>query len=207
VAAKRRPGPNHILSEYDLGRARPNKYAGRIPRNHFEESGARPLTDSLRGAETSSFSATQSIRASSTSSAWSASRVIAIKIRDKRLFRNGIPLDEPYAIHIFPGTEAYRDNFPGEPNGPVYPQAKDMLLRNLVDGEIVVPDGGYFTLRDNRDNSLDSRYWGFVGDREVVGKPLLVLYSEDSPTEDLLKNDAFRFAWGRVRWDRFFKIL
>jgi signal peptidase I len=130
-----------------------------------------------------------------------------IKIRDKRLFRSSVPLDEPYARHVFLDIEPYRDNFPSEPAGPVYPAGKEMLARDLVNGEVVVPEGKYFVLGDNRDNSLDSRYWGFVDDRDILGKPLLVVYSEDLLTEDVIKNDTVLFTWGRVRWDRFFKIL
>ena len=67
----------------------------------------------------------------------------------------------------------------------VYDRAKEMLRNNVVNGEIVVPPGSYFAMGDNRDNSLDSRYWGFVPRENIIGKPLLIFWSYDAPTEDL----------------------
>ena len=130
-----------------------------------------------------------------------------IKIVQKRVFRNGTSLEEPYATHKTDYMDAYRDNFPGEPNTSfVVAPALEMLKNNLSHGEIVVPDGNYFVLGDNRDNSLDSRYWGFVPRGDILGKPFLVYYSEDVPTE-ATKRDPIRFTWARVRWNRFFKLL
>ena len=63
-------------------------------------------------------------------------------------------------------------------------------------GPLVVPKGNYFVLGDNRDNSLDSRYWGWVPDSLIKGRPFVIYYSYAPDTVDT-------FAWlTRIRWTR-----
>ena len=100
-----------------------------------------------------------------------------IHLVNKVVYRNGKPLQEPYIHHIDPNIEPYRDNFPGEPNGYVMDRALKMLDEHTVNGEIVVPPDSYFAMGDNRDNSLDSRYWGFVPRENIIGKPLMIFWS------------------------------
>ncbi|MBZ5585412.1 MAG: signal peptidase I, partial [Acidobacteriia bacterium] len=97
-----------------------------------------------------------------------------IRISNKIVYRNGAPLAEPYAAHTTSYMDSYRDNFPGEPGAPIPRQGMEMLAKHVKDGEVVVPQGNYFVLGDNRDDSLDSRYWGFVPASDVVGKPILI---------------------------------
>ena len=61
----------------------------------------------------------------------------------------------------------------------------DMLLNHVENGEVVVPPDCYFAMGDNRDSSLDSRYWGFVPRDNIIGKPLIIYWSYDAPTEEL----------------------
>jgi signal peptidase I len=136
-----------------------------------------------------------------------------IKVIDKVVYLNGKPLQEPYAQHISPGIEPYRDNFPSSPYGPVYDRAREMLAQNVVNGELVVPEGNYFAMGDNRDNSLDSRYWGFVPRENIVGKPLVIFWSYDAPTEDWVDYNANHFIdlalnfFKKTRWDRELKLV
>ena len=63
-------------------------------------------------------------------------------------------------------------------------------------GPLVVPKGNYFVLGDNRDNSLDSRYWGWVADSLVKGRPFVIYYSYSPDSVDT-------FAWlTHIRWTR-----
>ncbi len=136
-----------------------------------------------------------------------------LKIIDKELYLNGKKLVEPYVQHMFPRMEPYRDNFPSEPYGPVYDRARQMLAEHVVNGEIVVPEGSYFAMGDNRDNSLDSRYWGFVPRENIIGKPLIIFWSYDAPTEDWVDYNANHFIdlaknfFRKTRWDRTLKLV
>ena len=137
-----------------------------------------------------------------------------IHLIDKQVFVNGRKLDEPYAVHLPYSVEDYRDNFPAAPpNGLVVDRARQMLAANVVNGELVVPAGYYFAMGDNRENSLDSRYWGLVPRENIIGKPLIVFWSYDAPTEDLasytLKHviDLGQHFFTKTRWNRTMKLV
>ena len=108
-----------------------------------------------------------------------------IRIVNKQVYLNGKPLREPYVYYKTPYIDSYRDNFPGQPNVALADPAYAMLEHNVVNGELVVPPGNYFAMGDNRDHSLDSRYWGFVPRANIIGKPVLVFWSYDAPTDQL----------------------
>ena len=93
--------------------------------------------------------------------------------------------DRPYVYHKTEYFDPYRDNFPSEPSGGVLDRGLEMLEHHVVNGEVVVPPDSYFAMGDNRDISLDSRYWGFVPRDNIIGKPLIVYWSYDAPTDEL----------------------
>ncbi len=139
-----------------------------------------------------------------------------IRIDAGQLWVNGRKLDEPYVLHIDTAPDRYRDFFP--PRGPtVFPtvQARDMVRDHVRGGEIVVPPGNYFALGDNRDNSADSRYWGFVPRANIFGKPVLIYWSYDAPTERLLAPtpgadhilDVALHFFTKTRWERAFRTI
>lgn len=140
-----------------------------------------------------------------------------VKLVNKVVFVNGKPLTEPYTIHM-DNFVNYRDNFPlGEPDYIPDPKmaarAYQMLRENVVDGELVVPPGSYFAMGDNRDNSLDSRYWGLVPRDNITGKPVFVFWSYDAPTEDLKDYnlhhlfDLAQHFFTKTRWNRTLKLI
>jgi signal peptidase I len=136
-----------------------------------------------------------------------------IHILNKVVYVNGKPLQEPYAQHIFPNLEPYRDTFPAEPSGPVMDPGKKMLAENVQNGELVVPPGNYFAMGDNRDNSLDSRYWGFVPREYIIGKPVFIFWSYDAPTEDWVGSggghtlDLLQNFFTKTRWNRTLRLV
>ena len=112
-------------------------------------------------------------------------RVVAVggdrvRIVQKALVINGLPITEPYAIFRTDTIEDFRDNFPVQPTFTLpNPEWAEWLKRNIDGHEIVVPDDKFFVLGDNRDNSLDSRYFGFVDARDITGKPVMIYFSAD----------------------------
>jgi signal peptidase I len=138
-----------------------------------------------------------------------------IRLVNKEVFLNGRKLDEPYKVNKTDYIDSYRDNFPGEPNSNIYPGALEMLQHHVVNGEIVVPPNAYFAMGDNRDSSLDSRYWGFVPRENIIGKPLVIYWSYDTST-DRLNNSALsadhmldlaKNFFPKTRWKRTFMLI
>ena len=138
-----------------------------------------------------------------------------IKLVNKQVYLNGKLLNEPYVVHKTPFVDSYRDNFPSEPNTMVSPPAVTMLESNVKNGEVVVPPNNYFAMGDNRDQSLDSRYWGFVPRENIIGKPLIIYWSYDAPTEQLsgpsigmdhIQDLALHF-FSKTRWSRTLRLV
>ena len=137
-----------------------------------------------------------------------------IHLVDKRLWLNGKPMEEPYVYHKSGYIDPYRDNFPSEPYFHMLPGAREMLANHVENGEVVVPEGHYFAMGDNRDNSSDSRYWGFVPRANIIGKPLIVYWSYDASTEalagpfaiDHLLDMVLHFPT-KTRWNRTFRWI
>ncbi len=103
-----------------------------------------------------------------------------LHIANKRLYRNGVVVEEPYAQHKTAYVDDYRDNFPSPPNAQVLEPGGRMLEENVRGGEVVIPPGKYFVLGDNRDLSLDSRYFGFISQGDVIGRPIVVYFGPDA---------------------------
>lgn len=126
----------------------------------------------------------------------------SVAMRRGVLFRNGEEQREGYAVRSAPGVD---------PGGAEFRWQRDFVAPD-VDvrryhpsrndwGPLVVPPRHYFVLGDNRDNSLDSRYWGFVPDSLVRGTPIFVYYSY-SP------DSGAALDWlTRVRWQRLGELI
>jgi signal peptidase I len=141
-----------------------------------------------------------------------------IKIIDQQVYRNGKKLTEPYVVHKNPYPDSFRDNFPSsEANFTLLDRGREMLASNVVNGEVVVPPESYFAMGDNRDNSLDSRYWGFVPRDNIIGKPLIIYWSYNATTESLASSSVTNLAshfldlaehfFTKTRWNRTFKLI
>jgi signal peptidase I len=138
-----------------------------------------------------------------------------IRLIDKQLILNGKAVREPYVYHKTQYIESYRDNFPNEPNIHVEPEAQDMLLNHVKNGEVIVPPSCYFAMGDNRDSSLDSRYWGFVPRANIIGKPLIVYWSYDASTAALIGPtlgfrhllDVVEHFPTKTRWNRTLRLI
>jgi signal peptidase I len=135
-----------------------------------------------------------------------------IRLDRQQVIRNGRRLTEPYAQHLATYLDPYRDNFPLSPEAYTSPRGREMLEHHVFNGEVVVPPDMLFMLGDNRENSLDSRYWGFVPRSYVVGKPLFVYWSYDAPTNDLTEwtlahvLDVAGHFFTKTRWERTFLV-
>jgi signal peptidase I len=128
-----------------------------------------------------------------------------LAMREGVLYVNGVARDEQYVVHTEPGSDPTYDAFDWQlpfvartAIAAPAPARRDPRAHPSRDnwGPITVPVGQYFVLGDNRDNSLDSRFWGFVPDSLLRGRPIAVYYS-------YAPDSAARFPWAsRVRWMR-----
>ena len=110
-----------------------------------------------------------------------------IHLRDGIVYRNGEKLDEPYVIRNPNDPDnPYRDNFPAVPPSDVNGVNPDWALtlpQHIQGGDIVVPADSYFGMGDNRDDSVDSRYWGFIPKENVIGRPMFIYWSFETPRD------------------------
>jgi len=142
-----------------------------------------------------------------------------IKLVDGLVYRNGEKLDPPFVIRNG-SYNGYRDNFPTVPATDydgVNPVWREELPSHIQNGEIVVPPDSIFAMGDNRDVSLDSRYWGFVPYQNVIGRPMFIYWSFEQPRDEytrtsiaerleFLANIVVHF-FDQTRWSRMFHVV
>ena len=128
-----------------------------------------------------------------------------VQVRDKELYVNGTRYDVPSVQHIDP--EVYPDS-PGVP---------EMARRRDQFGPFPVPPNAFFGMGDNRDNSLDSRYWGAIPRDNIFGRPGIIYWSyEAEPNSHIWRGPVAKIRqlaevaihfFSRTRWDRMFTLV
>jgi signal peptidase I len=145
-----------------------------------------------------------------------------IHLRDGVVYRNGEKLDEPYVKHVLAGDyNPYRDDFPAVPPSPGWgvrnEKWREEMPPHIQGGDIVVPANSYFAMGDNRDVSYDSRYWGFIPQANLIGRPLFVYWSFITPPDEYenqgmgdrvrsLLHTVIHF-FDETRWPRTLRII
>jgi signal peptidase I len=125
-----------------------------------------------------------------------------VEVREKKVYINGTPLDEPYVHFLAPPSASSE-----------FHEVTSFNVREQY-GPVTVPPNHYFVMGDNRDNSQDSRYWGFLPRELVKGKSLVIYWSYQAEREDYQDESAgatvkglvsvFAHFFTRTRWDRMF---
>jgi signal peptidase I len=117
-------------------------------------------------------------------------RVVAVpgdrlRLINKRVYINGAAVEEPYAQYITAMRNPYRDDFPRTESPDYAVDAKwwKEMPKLVEDHQLIIPESHYFVLGDNRDDSQDSRYWGFVPRENIIGTPVMIYMSIDAPEE------------------------
>lgn len=144
-----------------------------------------------------------------------------IHLRDGVVYRNGQKLDEGYVQHkgAIP-YDPYRDNFPAVPPSDAFnvtPEWQQVLPSHMQGEDVVVPPHSYFGMGDNRDVSYDSRYWGFIPEANVIGRPMFVYWSFNTPADQYRRTQVSErlgflahivlHFFDETRWRRTFKVV
>ena len=140
-----------------------------------------------------------------------------IRLRDGHVFVNGQQIAEPYAVFRPSMPDSYRDDFPRMSSAVSGVDSHWWIqMRSLVsDGELTVPPDNFFVLGDNRNDSEDSRYWGFVPRDAIVGKPFLIYFSlrdldrQSNEPPSALEPHRASLGWlvDIARWDRSMHVI
>ena len=142
-----------------------------------------------------------------------------IRLINRRVYVNSVLVSEPY-VHYFRPHDPFRDEFPRLDVSFVPSLSGKWLLemkKLVADNQLVVPEGNYFVMGDNRDDSLDSRYWGFVPTENIVGRPLVIYWSmrnpdpENGPLKPGDRLERFLYTMSHIieitRWERTLRLV
>ena len=145
-----------------------------------------------------------------------------LKVVDQQVYVNGKALSEPYVEHDpASGYDPLNYSFPPTGNqlfvSLVQPEWAGEIRKYIQGDELVVPPGKYFAMGDNRDHSLDSRYWGFVDREAIMGRPFLIYWSIEASSSDYGEAsfgqrivgifDTLLHLPARTRWSRMLRTV
>jgi signal peptidase I len=140
-----------------------------------------------------------------------------VRLINKHVYVNGVRQPDEYATFQWGQRDRFRDDFP---NGGFFADriASKWFVQAqklIDDDQLIIPEGSYFVLGDNRDDSYDSRYWGLVPAENVVGRPLVIYWSMEPVTggvDDSASGKLSTLAYSAVqslkglRWKRMFQV-
>jgi len=148
-----------------------------------------------------------------------------IRLRDGVVYRNGGKLEEPYVIPHkstdgYDANRSYRENFPAvmpSDFNNLTPAWQLALPQHVQGDDLVVPPDSYFAMGDNRDVSYDSRFWGFIPRENVIGRPMFIYWSFETPPNQyqhtaiserlgFLAHVILHF-FDETRWRRTFRVV
>ena len=144
-----------------------------------------------------------------------------IHLHNGIVFVNGVAQSQPYAQPTTPENfSEFLDDFPSVPPSDIQETAESWDVafpKYIQNGDLVVPPGHYFMMGDNRHNSLDSRFWGFVPRGNIIGRPLFNYWSFKASEEEYDQTGVgHQFAWmfhvathffTDTRWSRTFHVF